>query len=118
MIFLKLSLTALINSYRNYYCREEVLKEVTASHREKRDLVMLRNEFAYYMKQKANLPLEGTKNEETTSLNSNKNLCNDANRFITPPELPEPINHPKACQMCPYSIICTTYLRYGYFLCP
>lgn len=71
---------------------------------------MLRNEFAYYMKQKVNLPLEEIRSKKTTSLNSNKNSCNDANSLLTL-ELPEPINHLKACQMCAYSTICTTYLR-------
>lgn len=63
------------------------MKELKSSSNEQRDLIMLRNELAYY-------------------LSKNPVSSNDKNM-----ELPEPINHHSACSNCPYNVICCTYLR-------
>lgn len=72
------------------YLREGIMKEVSITRHAQRDLIMLRNDLAYY---------------------SLKQLPETVNNKITIPELPEPINHHSACQACPYNVICCTYLK-------
>lgn len=95
------------------------MKEIKTSHGEKRDLMMLRNEVAYYLKQIPKLPIKSQDIESTNSdiqEHSSKSSFTvmsegDAMKSLIMAELPEPINHHSACQKCPYATICTTYLR-------
>ncbi|XP_026813718.1 DNA replication ATP-dependent helicase/nuclease DNA2 [Rhopalosiphum maidis] len=71
------------------YLRENVLTQVNVSHREKRDLIMLRNRLVHY-------------------LNTNKMISDPIDDYI--PTLPEPINHHSACSKCPYLTACSAVL--------
>ncbi|XP_025208408.1 DNA replication ATP-dependent helicase/nuclease DNA2 isoform X2 [Melanaphis sacchari] len=71
------------------YLRENVLTQVKVSHREKRDLIMLRNRLVHY-------------------LNANKMVSNPIDDYF--PTLPEPINHHNACSKCPYLTACSAVL--------
>ncbi|XP_018336778.1 DNA replication ATP-dependent helicase/nuclease DNA2 [Agrilus planipennis] len=73
------------------YLKEEVLREIPVTNNEKRDLITLRNELAYYL----------TKTRKEGNL-SQQVLSN----------IPEPINHHSACANCPYNILCCTYLKH------
>jgi len=70
--------------------RENVLTQVKVGHREKRDLIMLRNRLVHY-------------------LNANKIVSDPIDDYI--PTLPEPINHHSACSKCPYLTACSAVLR-------
>lgn len=93
------------------YLRDGTIKEVQGSRNEHRDLIMLRNELAYYMSK------EKERYAELTQLPDNKENTTELtmesvfNKIINKPELPEPINHPSACRNCPYNIICSLYLN-------
>ncbi|KAK5640049.1 hypothetical protein RI129_010860 [Pyrocoelia pectoralis] len=76
------------------YLREGVLREISISEKERRDLILLRNELAYYLTRKPQLMFDNPKGLGV--------------RW----ELPEPINHHSACSKCPYNIICCTTLKY------
>ncbi|RZC34552.1 DNA replication ATP-dependent helicase/nuclease DNA2 [Asbolus verrucosus] len=75
------------------YLREGVLKEIKATPQEKRDIMILRNELAYYL----------TRNTIKSS----------SDVLMKPPELPEPINHHSACAKCSYNVICTSFLKFN-----
>ncbi|XP_028132105.2 DNA replication ATP-dependent helicase/nuclease DNA2 [Diabrotica virgifera virgifera] len=68
------------------YIKEGVVKEISHTKKEERDLIYLRNELVYYLTQSVT----------------------EADNILIPPSLPEPINH-KSCTNCPYSAICTVY---------
>lgn len=72
------------------YLRDGVMKDVSSTRHVQRDLIMLRNDLAEF------------------SLKQLPEIIEDK---IGIPQLPEPINHHSACQTCPYSVICTTYLK-------
>ncbi|XP_072401459.1 DNA replication ATP-dependent helicase/nuclease DNA2 [Diabrotica undecimpunctata] len=72
------------------YIKEGVIKEVSHTKKEERDLIYLRNELVYYL---------------TRSVTEVGNI-------LIPPSLPEPINH-KSCANCPYSAICTVYAHFN-----
>lgn len=74
------------------YLKENSMQEIKSGHREKRDLILLRNTLAYYFAKKP---------EDLQNMNSESDL-----KAI---ELPEPINHP-ACSKCPYQTLCCAYL--------
>lgn len=76
-----------VNSGLLLYLRELIMSEVVSTKHEQRDLIMLRNQLAYYLR---------------------KDLLDDAG-----PNLPEPISHHSACAKCPYNILCCTFLRFG-----
>ncbi|XP_049819386.1 DNA replication ATP-dependent helicase/nuclease DNA2 isoform X2 [Aethina tumida] len=78
------------------YLREGVLREIPMTHKEKRDIIMMRNDLTYYLRNRPKMD----KDSETSQLT------------VKPPELPEPINH-RACDKCPYNIVCASYLRYN-----
>ncbi|CAH0547646.1 unnamed protein product [Brassicogethes aeneus] len=78
------------------YLREGVLKEIPMSTQEQRDIMMLRNELAYYLNRNPVLTVD-----------TNTKITN-----VTVPELPEPINH-RACQNCAYNVICASFIRYN-----
>lgn len=69
------------------YLREMIMSEVVGTKHEQRDLIMLRNQLAYYLR---------------------KQLLDEFG-----PNLPEPISHHSACEKCPYNILCCTFLRFG-----
>lgn len=73
-----------------YIFRENVLAQVNVGHKEKRDLIMLRNRLVHY-------------------LNTNKIVLDPIDNYI--PSLPEPINHHSACSKCPYITACSAVLR-------
>ncbi|KAI4471143.1 dna2/nam7 helicase family [Holotrichia oblita] len=88
------------------YLREGVLQEIPYNEREKRDLILLRNELAYYLTRKVEL------NKNVDKVNGNNVLSwNQKINSLKPSELPEPINH-SACEKCPYNVICSTFLKY------
>nr|CAH7738094.1 unnamed protein product [Callosobruchus chinensis] len=79
-----------------FYLREGVLREIPMTHREQRDIVLLRNELAYYLTRRPKI----VENKESGV------------KQIYPPELPEPINH-RGCAKCPYNLLCASYARYN-----
>ncbi|KAG5878691.1 hypothetical protein JTB14_029759 [Gonioctena quinquepunctata] len=76
------------------YLREGVLREIPASQKERRDIMLLRNELTFYLTRKPKIV-----------------EC-DGEQKLLPPEIPEPINHP-SCEKCPYNVICTSYAKYN-----
>lgn len=74
--------------------RENNIQEIKSDHRERRDLMLLRNVLAYYLTPKSTELFS----ESTADLN------------WAGYELPEPINHPSACYNCTYNSLCCTYL--------
>ena len=77
------------------------MKEIKITRNEQRDLMLLRNEVAYYM----------AKTAQETEYNELLTLYKDKlKKTFKIPELPEPIHHHSACDNCPYNIICCTYL--------
>lgn len=85
------------------YLREGVMRKVKGSRNEQRDLILLRNEVAYYL----------SKQQDSFAA-----ICDSADtdfeaqfkQLTVRPELPEPINHHNACQNCPYQVMCSTFL--------
>lgn len=73
-----------------YDNRENILTQVKVEHKEKRDLIMLRNRLVHY-------------------LNANKIVSDSIENYI--PVLPEPISHHNACLKCPYLTTCSAVLR-------
>lgn len=87
--YLKFKILIVVNSIF-CGCRDNVLKHVKVGHKEKRDLIMLRNRLVHF-------------------LSSNKVVSDTVNSYI--PTLPEPINHHSACSKCPYLTVCSAVLR-------
>lgn len=85
------------------YLRECVMRQVKANRNEKRDLIMLRNEVAYYLSKHQNSYAELCENADNDFDAQFKQL-------VIRPELPEPIVHHSACQNCPYQVLCCMYL--------
>lgn len=79
------------------YDRENIMRELKVGHPEKRDLILLRNNLAYHLTRRPQIPDRSDSGLESESQ-------------IDSMELPEPINH-RACQNCPYSTLCCTYLK-------
>ncbi|XP_076168261.1 DNA replication helicase/nuclease 2 isoform X2 [Ptiloglossa arizonensis] len=75
------------------YLRENNMQEIKGGHPEKRDLILLRNTLANYFAPKPVEKLNFISESDWQTL-----------------ELPEPINHYKACSMCPYNALCCIYL--------
>ncbi|XP_055382576.1 DNA replication ATP-dependent helicase/nuclease DNA2 isoform X2 [Condylostylus longicornis] len=73
------------------YLRDGIMKEILPNRNEQRDLIILRNEISYYLNNKL----------QPCSLNSKYPIVS----------LPEPISNFNACNKCPYSTICTTFLK-------
>ncbi|XP_058128152.1 DNA replication ATP-dependent helicase/nuclease DNA2 [Anopheles coustani] len=74
------------------YLRDGKVTRMVGNRNTRRDLIMLRNEIAYYIDRWM------IRNESTTS-----------NPLALPllPALPEPINNQRACVKCPYNTVCT-----------
>ncbi|KAK9881525.1 hypothetical protein WA026_016406 [Henosepilachna vigintioctopunctata] len=80
------------------YLKDGIIKEIPMMENEKRDIMILRNELAYYLKRRPKvISPHGDKKE----------------KYICPPELPEPINHRNACRSCPYNVICSSFSQYN-----
>lgn len=77
----------------NFDSRENNMQEIKGGHPEKRDLILLRNTLANYFAPKPVEKLNFISESDWQTL-----------------ELPEPINHYKACSMCPYNALCCIYL--------
>lgn len=90
------------------YLRESVLREVHTKHNEKRDLIMLRNELAYYLMQHPNISVSDIPDDNSD--NSKISTVEDKRGRLMFGDLPEPINHHSACNKCPYSTVCTVLL--------
>ncbi|XP_067637640.1 DNA replication ATP-dependent helicase/nuclease DNA2 [Eurosta solidaginis] len=80
------------------YLREGILRELRSTHNEQRDLIMLRNELAYYT---------GYKNT-VTSIETTKH---SEDKYAQPLKLPDPISHHSACSNCEYATICCTFAK-------
>lgn len=96
------------------YLREGVMREVKGSHKERRDLILLRNEISYYLaKQFESYANIGQKSifDEDNGAKSNDDLLTELMRVSYIPELPEPINRGNICAACPYNILCSVYLN-------
>ncbi|XP_055625304.1 DNA replication ATP-dependent helicase/nuclease DNA2-like [Toxorhynchites rutilus septentrionalis] len=76
------------------YLREGKCAPVLSNRNMKRDLIMLRNEVAYYLS-------KGLPNITSDSFNISKDIL----------PLPEPLNNRHVCSRCPYSVLCTAYLK-------
>lgn len=77
-----------------FYYRDGILREVPPTSKETRDIIIMRNELAYYLTRKPKI----IEDDKTKS------------RKLIPPDLPEPINH-TSCAKCPYNVICTAYAK-------
>lgn len=101
--------TKLVNSGLLLYLREGVMREVKGSRNEQRDLIILRNELAYYL----------TKYDESIEklkhFAEHKQSANEIDKRIQElslqSELPKPINHHSACQNCSYNVLCSVFLN-------
>ncbi|XP_060534647.1 DNA replication ATP-dependent helicase/nuclease DNA2 isoform X2 [Cylas formicarius] len=72
------------------YIKEGVLKEIAMTATERRDIMIMRNELAYYLSREPRV----VKNSDGKGVE----IC----------ELPEPINHP-SCAKCPYNVVCASH---------
>lgn len=77
------------------YLREGKCMPVTSNRNIRRDLIMLRNEVAHYLSR-------GLANSDSDSFDLFKDIL----------QLPEPLNSQHVCSRCPYSVICTSYLKH------
>ncbi|XP_021710497.1 DNA replication ATP-dependent helicase/nuclease DNA2 isoform X2 [Aedes aegypti] len=77
------------------YLREGKCASVVGNRNMKRDLIMLRNEVAHFLSR-------GIPNTDSAQFDLTKDIL----------PLPEPLNNQHVCSRCPYSVICTTYLRH------
>ncbi|KAK2585939.1 hypothetical protein KPH14_010520 [Odynerus spinipes] len=75
------------------YLRDNSMREITCSHAEKRDLILLRNTLADYFTKTKNIVLSSNLEDVSKTM-----------------PLPEPINHHNACIKCPYNTLCCAYL--------
>lgn len=94
------------------YLREGVIREVRGSRNEQRDLILLRNDLAYYLSNQneayANF---SNKIVDDKQISCDSSLDTAFSKLAFKPELPEPISHHSACGSCPYNIICSVYLN-------
>lgn len=77
------------------YLREGKCAPVSSNRHMKRDLIMLRNEVAYYLSR-------GLPNTASEKFDLSKDIL----------QLPDPLNNQHVCSRCPYSVICTAYLKH------
>lgn len=76
------------------YLKENAMREISGGHRERRDLMLLRNTLVHYFVEQREYLRHATAESELRQ----------------PMPLPEPINHHSACQRCPYRTLCCVYL--------
>lgn len=91
------------------YLREGVMRQVKGTRNEQRDLIMLRNDLAYYLSRQEN-SLENLSKFFRNGFNANE-INSKLEELSIKPELAEPINHHSACQNCPYQVLCSVYLK-------
>lgn len=96
------------------YLREGVMREVKGSHKERRDLILLRNEISFYLAQQfesySNIGQRSRFNDENGA-SSDEDLLTELMRVSYIPDLPEPINRMNICATCPYNVLCSVYLN-------
>lgn len=101
------------------YLRDGVMREIHGTHRERRDLLLLRNEISYYLaKQFESYVAIGQRsrfNEENFSgggsTSKPDDLLTELMQIAYVPELPEPIHRANVCATCPYNVLCSVYLN-------
>lgn len=102
------------------YLRDGLMREIHGTHRERRDLLLLRNEISYYLTKQfesyVNIGQRSRFNEESTSSGSGstlktEDLHTELMRIAYVPELPEPINRASICSKCSYNVLCSVYLN-------
>ncbi|XP_058833194.1 DNA replication ATP-dependent helicase/nuclease DNA2 isoform X2 [Topomyia yanbarensis] len=76
------------------YLREGKCAPVSSNRNIRRDLIMLRNEVAYYL---------------SRGLSNTSSETFDISKDVLP--LPAPLNNQHVCSRCPYSVICTAFLK-------
>lgn len=76
------------------------MREIKVTRNDQRDLILLRNEAAYYM----------SNNSQPIEFRDSFQLYADKVNTFSIPKLPEPINHHSACENCPYQTICCAFL--------
>lgn len=81
------------------YLRDCIMREITGSRNEQRDLIALRNDLSRYL----TLSSGRLKREKQSEISIGK--------YEQPFELPEPISHPTACAKCPYNTLCCTFAQ-------
>ncbi|XP_058462703.1 DNA replication ATP-dependent helicase/nuclease DNA2 isoform X2 [Malaya genurostris] len=77
------------------YLREGKCQLVSSNRNIRRDLIMLRNEVAYYLSRGLSKI-----NHDDSGISNNVLL------------LPDPLNNQHVCSRCPYSVICTAFLKH------
>lgn len=77
------------------------MKEIKVTRNDQRDLILLRNEAAYFM----------SRNTQQIEYRDSFNIFSEKIKTFGIPELPEPINHHSACGNCPYINICCAFLK-------
>uniref|UniRef100_A0A1A9W184 DNA replication ATP-dependent helicase/nuclease n=1 Tax=Glossina brevipalpis TaxID=37001 RepID=A0A1A9W184_9MUSC len=82
------------------YLRECIMREITGSRNEQRDLIALRNDLSRYLTLSSSNRLKREKQSEISN-----------GKYVQPLELPEPISHPTACIQCPYNTLCCTFAQ-------
>lgn len=95
------------------YLREGVMREVKATHNERRDLLILRNEISYFLTKQHEQILKIGQENQYNEMNgtSNEDYITELMRASCVSELPEPINRINVCSNCPYNILCSVYLN-------
>lgn len=93
------------------YLREGIVREIQGSRNEQRDLILLRNDLAYYLSKQNESYANFIDNIFNDKENCNSSLETAFNQLAHKPELPEPINHHSACGSCPYNVVCSIYLN-------
>lgn len=85
------------------------MREITATHNDHRDLILLRNQIAHYTTHKVSTLSPA---DATATLPAIRYLFGSKiqTTFETAP-LPEPISHHSACANCAYNTICCTLLE-------
>lgn len=76
------------------------MKEILVGRNDQRDLMLLRNDVAYYTKN----------NHQSVEFRESFRMFRQRMDTFANPELPEPINHPNACCKCPYNAICCAFI--------
>lgn len=95
--------SAPVNAGLLLYLREGVMRQVKGNRNEQRDLILLRNEVAYYLSKQQESYAELCEN-------SDNDFDVQFKQLTVQPELPDPINHHSACRNCPYQVLCSMYL--------
>lgn len=101
------------------YLRDGVMREIHGTHRERRDLLLLRNEISFYLAKQfesyVNIGQRSRFNDENSSSGGSTSKTDDLHtelmRIAYVPELPEPIHRANVCAKCSYNVLCSVYLN-------